>query len=94
MVKQNPKEKLNNKAAKMIDLILDEVFTGGEKTITASFKDSRYDNKIYTLTVGLNVEFKEQDTTDALNGTVPNDTINPSTQTDFPPYPTDEDPEL
>lgn len=83
MVKQNPKEKLNNKAAKMIDLTLDEVFSGGEKSITASFKDSRYENKIYTLTVGLKVEYEDQNSTD-----ISNTTINPSTQTDLTPnYP-------
>lgn len=61
MVKQNPKEKLNNKAAKMIDLALDEVFTGGTKSITASFKDSRYADKLYTLTVEVAVNFLDDD---------------------------------
>lgn len=86
MVKQNPKEKLNNKAAKMIDLTLDEVFSGGEKSITASFKDSRYENKIYTLTVGLKVEFEDNNSTD-----ISNTTINPSTQTEFTPNPLDDE---
>ena len=61
MVRQNPKEKLNNKAAKMIDLALDEVFMGGEKSITASFKDSRNDKKVYNLTVTVGVTFEEEE---------------------------------
>ena len=59
MVKQNPKEKLNNKAAKMIDLALDEVFQGGEKTITASFHDAKDEEKLYTLTIGVKVSWPQ-----------------------------------
>lgn len=59
MVKQNPKEKLNNKAAKMIDLALDEVFNGGEKVISASFNDAKDENKKYTLTIGVNVSWPD-----------------------------------
>lgn len=60
MVKQNPKEKLNNKATKMIDLALDEVYNGGEKTISASFMDSKDETKKYTLTIGVNVSWPEE----------------------------------
>ena len=67
MVRQNPKEKLNNKAAKMIDLALDEVFMGGEKSITASFKDSRNDKKVYNLTVTVEVTFEEEATNTSNN---------------------------
>jgi hypothetical protein len=67
MVRQNPKEKLNNKAAKMIDLALDEVFMGGEKSITASFKDSRNDKKVYNLTVTVGVTFEEEATNTSNN---------------------------
>lgn len=67
MVRQNPKEKLNNKAAKMIDLALDEVFMGGEKSITASFKDSRNDKKVYNLTVTVGVTFEEEATNPSNN---------------------------
>lgn len=81
MVKQNPKEKLNNKAAKMIDLALDEVFTGGEKSITASFRDSRYSDKKYILTVTLEVEFESENSSSNDDEETP-DIINPSTQTD------------
>lgn len=71
MVRQNPKEKLNNKAAKMIDLALDEVFMGGEKSITASFKDSRNDKKVYNLTVTVGVTFEEEENNTS-NNTNPN----------------------
>lgn len=71
MVRQNPKEKLNNKAAKMIDLALDEVFMGGEKSITASFKDSRNDKKVYNLTVTVGVTFEEE-VNNTSNNTNPN----------------------
>lgn len=71
MVRQNPKEKLNNKAAKMIDLALDEVFMGGEKSITASFKDSRNDKKVYNLTVTVGVTFEEE-ANNTSNNTNPN----------------------
>lgn len=67
MVRQNPKEKLNNKAAKMIDLALDEVFMGGEKSITASFKDSRNDKKTYNLTVTVGVTFEEEENNTSSN---------------------------
>lgn len=53
-MKPHPKEKLNNKANKMIDLILDEIKTGGSKTITAGFTDEK-EKKNYILTVGLTV---------------------------------------
>ena len=53
-MKPNPKEKLNNKAHKMIDLILDEIEKGGSKTIAAGFSDEK-EKKSYILTVGLTV---------------------------------------
>lgn len=53
-MKPNPKEKLNNKAHKMIDLILDEIKNGGSKTIAAGFTDENL-KKNYVLTVGLTV---------------------------------------
>lgn len=90
MVRQNPKEKLNNKAAKMIDLALDEVFMGGEKSITASFKDSRNDKKTYNLTVTVGVTFKEEENNTSSNmncncgtNTGNNDStpVNPTTNT-------------
>lgn len=40
-MKQTPKERLNDKARKMIDLIYDEVFEGGEKEISSSFFDPK-----------------------------------------------------
>lgn len=77
MVKQNPKEKLNNKAVKMIDLALDEVFMGGEKSISASFRDSRAPKKIYTLTIGVKVAFEDgQDIENQITENIP---INPTT---------------
>lgn len=53
-MKPHPKEKLNNKAHKMIDLILDEIENGGSKTIAAGFIDDK-EKKSYVLTVGLTV---------------------------------------
>ena len=53
-MKPHPKEKLNNKAHKMIDLILDEIEKGGSKTIAAGFTDEK-EKKSYVLTVGLTV---------------------------------------
>ena len=53
-MKQTPKEKLNNKARKMIDLIYDEVVEGGEKEITASFFDSKTSTRL-NLTVKVQV---------------------------------------
>ena len=53
-MKPHPKEKLNNKANKMIDLILDEIVNGGSKTIAAGFTDDK-EKKSYVLTVGLTV---------------------------------------
>lgn len=44
-MKQTAKEKLNNKARKMIDLIYDEVEEGGEKEIESSFFDDRHQKK-------------------------------------------------
>lgn len=94
MVKQNPKEKLNNKAAKMIDLALDEVFEGGSKAITASFKDKKFDDKIYTLTVQVDVTFEteeeqpsDSDTCqchDATDPSTDNPSVEPSTDTPTP----------
>lgn len=75
MVKQNPKEKLNNKSIKIIDLILDEVYDGGEKIITASFRDKKHTDKKYTLTIGLEVSY-DQDTKADDTDPLP---INPST---------------
>lgn len=53
-MKQSPKEKLNDKARKMIDLIYDEVQEGGEKEISSSFVDPKTSFKC-TLTVKVNV---------------------------------------
>ena len=53
-MKPHPKEKLNNKAYKMIDLIIDEISEGGSKTITAGFVDEK-EKKQFILTVGLTV---------------------------------------
>lgn len=53
-MKPHPKEKLNNKANKMIDLILDEIEKGGSKTIAAGFSDEK-EKKSFILTVGLTV---------------------------------------
>ena len=90
MVKQNPKEKLNNKAAKMIDLALDEVFEGGSKAITASFKDKKFDDKTYTLTVQVDVTFEteEEQPSDSdtcqCHNTTDNPSVEPSTDTPTP----------
>lgn len=53
-MKQTPKEKLNNKARKMIDLIYDEVIEGGEKEITSSFLDPKTSTRL-NLTVKVKV---------------------------------------
>lgn len=82
MVKQNPKEKLNNKAVKMIDLALDEVFMGGEKSITASFRDMRMSKKIYTLTIGVKVEFEDENSNQEDTDDTNQLPINPSTTND------------
>ena len=47
-MKLRPKEILKNKSDKMIDLIIDEIETGGEKSITAGFSKNNLD---YTITV-------------------------------------------
>lgn len=60
-MKPHPKEKLNNKANKMIDLILDEIVNGGSKTIAAGFIDDK-EKKSYVLTVGITVAKTEGDT--------------------------------
>ena len=60
-MKANTKEILNNKAAKMIDLILDEVKeTGGSKTISTSLKDER-GNMNYRLDVQLTASSSKTD---------------------------------
>lgn len=53
-MKQTVKEKLNNKARKMIDLIYDEVEEGGEKEIESSFFDHKHQKKC-KLTVKISV---------------------------------------
>lgn len=53
-MRQTVREKLNDKARKMIDLVHDEVCEGGEKTITSSFINQRSRLK-YELTVALKV---------------------------------------
>ena len=54
MMKITTKEKLNDKARKMIDLIYDEVCNGGEESITSSFIGKKTGLK-YKLTVGIEV---------------------------------------
>lgn len=53
-MKASPKEILNNKSNKMVDLILDEIRNGGSKTIAAGFTHEKT-NKNYVLTVGITV---------------------------------------
>lgn len=53
-MRASPKEKLNNKSNKMVDLILDEIEDGGSKTITAGFTSDK-EKKSYILTVGITV---------------------------------------
>lgn len=63
-MKANTKEILNNKAAKMIDLILDEVKeSGGSKTISTSLKDER-GNMNYRLDVQLTASSSKTDIDD------------------------------
>lgn len=57
-MKETPKEKLYDKARKMIDLIFDEVYEGGEKEITASYVDPKFKKK-HTLTVKVKIEDSE-----------------------------------
>lgn len=59
-MKATPKEILNNKSNKMVDLILDEIRDGGSKTITAGFTDHKKD-KNYILTVGITVADVEKE---------------------------------
>ena len=87
-MKQSPKEKLNDKARKMIDLIYDEVRYGGERSITSTFTDKKV-NSQYTLTVKIGVvdprEIPEDitdlldDTTENTNTETPNTDIEPET---------------
>lgn len=58
-MKASPKEILNNKSNKMVDLILDEIRNGGAKTITAGFTDKN--DKQYILTVGISVSNPDED---------------------------------
>ena len=53
-MKITTKEKLNDKARKMIDLIYDEVCNGGQESITSSFIGKKTGLK-YKLTVGVEV---------------------------------------
>lgn len=53
-MKATPKEILNNKSNKMVDLILDEIRNGGSKTIAAGFTHEKT-KKNYVLTVGITV---------------------------------------
>lgn len=60
-MRASPKEILNNKSNKMVDLILDEIREGGSKTITAGFTDDKKD-KNYVLTVGITVTDIDKET--------------------------------
>lgn len=62
-MKPNTKEILKNKADKIIDLIIDEVKTGGQKEITASFTDEKTGLK-NTLTVKVEVTDPTEPTLD------------------------------
>lgn len=53
-MRASPKEILNNKSNKMVDLILDEIRDGGSKTIAAGFTHDKT-KKNYVLTVGVTV---------------------------------------
>ena len=52
-MKISPKEKLNDKAKKMIDLLFDEVAIGGTKDISTSFTSKN--GFKYFLTIGMTV---------------------------------------
>lgn len=54
-MKATSKERLNDKARKMIDLIHDEVIDGGEKSISSSFLDHKNGNR-YTLEIKVKVD--------------------------------------
>ena len=58
-MRQTVKEKLNDKARKMIDLVYDEVCDKGEKNIVAAFIDKKTQLK-YELTLGLKVSDPEE----------------------------------
>ena len=58
-MKASPKEILNNKSNKMVDLILDEIREGGSKTIAAGFTHDKT-KKNYVLTVGITVTDVEE----------------------------------
>lgn len=59
-MRQTVKEKLNDKARKMIDLVYDEVCEKGEKNIAAAFVDKKTQLK-YELTLGLKVSDPEEE---------------------------------
>ena len=61
-MKATPKEILNNKSNKMVDLILDEIRNGGSKTIAAGFTHEKT-KKNYVLTVGVTVTDVETEVT-------------------------------
>ena len=61
-MKATPKEILNNKSNKMVDLILDEIRNGGSKTIAAGFTHEKT-KKNYVLTVGITVADVETEVT-------------------------------
>lgn len=61
-MKITAKEKLNDKARKIIDLVYDEVCNGGESSITSSFVGKNTNLK-YELTVDLKVTDAKQKVT-------------------------------
>ena len=62
-MRQTVKEKLNDKARKMIDLVYDEVCEKGEKNIAAAFVDKKTQLK-YELTLGLKVSNPKEEVTE------------------------------